>query len=75
MNSDIWIAFLSTVAAAFGVLEGLGFEKPGGTLSETTRRWLGVSPHKPRRKVAVPLFTGGLAMFLAWFIPHILMGG
>jgi hypothetical protein len=69
MNWDlIWAAFLFVGTAGFVVLELRGASEPGGTLSGTLRRWLGISPPAERRWV----FGGLFIALLAWFGIHIL---
>lgn len=69
-----WPVFLAAAAVAFVVPEVIALVDPGrgGTLSEWTRRALGVQPAAPRRRWAAAGFAGGLLLFVAWFVPHIL---
>ncbi|WP_326554661.1 hypothetical protein [Micromonospora sp. NBC_01813] len=69
--SWIWTAWLIAVAVSFAVLEGIGLinRKPGDTLSENTRHWLGVDRGW---KSAGPIgFIVALVAFVVWFVPHI----
>lgn len=68
MNADIiWSLWVGAVIVTFAILEAIGQHKPGGTLSETLRRWLGINPPKPWRKAAAALLLAGLG----WFGTHI----
>lgn len=66
----VWIVWLAVASVSFGVLEWVTIRK-GQTLSENLRRWLGVEPRKPWRKVGIPAFAAVVLGFAAWFIPHI----
>jgi hypothetical protein len=69
MNWDlIWGAFLLVGITGFVVLELRGTAEPGGTLSGTLRRWLGIRPPAERRWILGGLFLA----LLAWFGVHIL---
>lgn len=67
----IWIAWLIAVAASFAALEGtaLAKRKEGDTLSEQTRRWAGTD--RTWKTWGALGFTGVVAGFAVWFIPHI----
>ena len=70
-----WAIWLVVVAGSFAVLEGLALRdsRTGDTLSENTRRWLGIEPAHRIRRVAVPAFVAVLVGFVVWFIPHIVV--
>lgn len=68
----IWLIWLVVVAASFAILEGIGLvnRKKGDTLSENTRRWLGITPKKRMTAGAIGLGVA-LVGFVIWFWPHI----
>lgn len=68
--STAWIIWLTVTAFSFAVLEWVTFRKQQ-TLSENLRRWLGVEPRKPWRRVGIPAFMAVMLGFVAWFVPHI----
>lgn len=68
--SAVWAVWLAVMAISFGVLEWVTLRRHE-TLSENMRRWLGIEPPKPWRRVSVALFTGAVIGFAAWFVPHI----
>ena len=70
----VWIVWLLITLGIFAGLEGIALANghDGDTLSERTRRWLGITPHNPRRRIAVPAFAAVLTGFVLWFLPHIL---
>lgn len=74
--SAIWAGWLIAVAVSFAFLEGyaLWTKRTGDTLSENTRRWLGIQPVRPWRRWGVGLFSAVLMGFVAWFLPHITIG-
>ena len=70
-----WIVWGSVSLGSFAVLEtvALANKRDGDTLSENLRRWLGIHPSRPARRFAVPAFVVGLAIFVVWFVPHIVL--
>lgn len=68
--STAWIIWLTVTAFSFGVLEWVTFRRHE-TLSENVRRWLGIEPRKPWRRIGLPAFIAVMLGFTAWFIPHI----
>lgn len=68
--ATVWAVWLIAAALSFGILEALSWREKS-TLSAVLRRWLGVDPPQPRRRVTVAVFVNALTAFLAWFIPHI----
>lgn len=63
-----WLTWLAVSAGVFAVMEGIALankDKSPDTLSEFTRKWLGIEPYSKRRRVTVPLFVGGLVAFVA----------
>lgn len=72
--NTVWLAWMTLVAVSFAILEGAAImsRRTGDTLSETIRRWLGIEPGRPVRRIAVPAFVVVLIGFVAWFLPHIL---
>lgn len=67
-----WIVWAVVTGGSFAVMEWLTLRRHE-TLSETLRRWLGVAPRKPWRRVGVPAFVAVVLGFAAWFIPHIVL--
>lgn len=69
-----WVVWLSLLGGSFAVLEGIALRnrRTGDTLSENTRRWLGINPARPGRRASMAVFAGTLIAFTAWFVPHIL---
>lgn len=71
MSSNlVWAVWAGVAFLSFAVLELWGLRRPGGTLSETLRRLLGVDPRKRWRGIAIALFLGALVA-LGW---HVLIG-
>lgn len=72
----LWLLWIGGVIVTFAVLEGIAIRnKPhGDTLSEYTRRWLGISPRRWHRLLGIPVFTVTAVGFVVWFVPHILLG-
>lgn len=68
--SAVWVVWLSVAAVSFAALEWITFRRHQ-TLSENLRRWLGIEPRKPLRRLGVPAFIAVVLGFAAWFIPHI----
>lgn len=70
----LWIVWLALVGMSFIILEtwAIFSKKVGDTLSERTRKWLGLEPEKPFRIAASSAFAMVLVLFVAWFVPHIL---
>jgi hypothetical protein len=70
--AQIWSWWLLIVALSFVLLEGTGLvnRKTGDTLSENTRRWLGID--RTWKTWGAAGFAGALVAFVVWFIPHIL---
>ncbi|HEY9367549.1 hypothetical protein [Streptomyces sp.] len=68
-----WATWLAGVAVSFAVLETIGLltTADGDTLSEATRRWLGIDPVRPWRIAGSVGFATVLLGFTAWFLPHI----
>lgn len=69
----MWITWAAIALGGFAILEtiALANRREGDTLSENIRRWLGITPPNPRRRILVPAFVAGLLVFVVWFIPHI----
>jgi hypothetical protein len=67
-----WAAWLALLTVGFVFAQTVALLDPGrgGTLSEWTRRQLGVSPPRPRRKWTVAAFTTALVLLTVWIIPH-----
>jgi hypothetical protein len=72
----VWVAWLVAAAVSFAALEGYALytPRPGDTLSENLRRWLGIAPPRPWRHVGAVGFVAALVGFVAWFGPHIVLG-
>lgn len=68
--ATVWAVWLLVTAISFGVLEWLSW-RDDATLSAVLRRWLGVDPPRPWRRVAVAVFVNALTAFVAWFVPHV----
>lgn len=77
-----WIIWLAATIVTFGVLELMAIRQSAlarstggvdqrGTLSENLRRWLGVDPPRPWRRVAAAAFASGLTALVNWLVPHI----
>ncbi|MFD8531518.1 hypothetical protein ACFV0L_29270 [Streptosporangium canum] len=68
-----WITWAASSLIGFCVLEfvALTNKRESDTLSENLRRWLGISPPRPVKRYAIPVFVGGLVGFVIWFVPHI----
>lgn len=68
-----WPAWLIVLAGGFVFAEtwALISRGRGGTLSEKTRRWLGVEPRRPWRRWTLLGLTVVLLGFAAWFPLHI----
>jgi hypothetical protein len=73
VESWVWIVWLIISLGGFAILEtiSLANRKRGDTLSENTRRWLGIDPPNPVARIGIPLFVAVLVIFVIWFIPHI----
>lgn len=67
-----WVIWLTVTGFSFAVLEWVTFRRHE-TLSENLRRWLGVEPRKPWRRIAIPAFIAVVLGFTAWFVPHIVV--
>jgi hypothetical protein len=69
-----WVAWLAMSAGTFAILETIALinRRLGDTLSENTRRWLGITPARPVRRYTVPAFAAALVVFVVWFVPHII---
>ncbi len=67
----IWTIWLLLAAVSFAVLETIGLinRRPGDTLSENTRRWLGTD--RTWRTWGALSFVAALVGFVVWFVPHI----
>jgi hypothetical protein len=67
----IWAIWLLLAAVSFAVLEIIGLvnRRPGDTLSENTRRWLGTD--RTWRTWGALGFVAALVGFVVWFVPHI----
>jgi len=72
----LWATWAIATLVSFGVMEGLALHDRRGydTLTATTRRWLGIYPAKPLRRITIPLFATTLLVFIGWFLPHIALG-
>lgn len=70
----VWAAWLALTLGSFAVLETIGLvtNAEGDTLSEATRRWLGIEPVAPWRIAGMVTFSVALLGFVAWFLPHVL---
>ncbi|OKI45101.1 hypothetical protein [Micromonospora sp. CB01531] len=68
----IWGWWVVLFAVSFALLEGIALAKKpeGDTLSENTRKWLGIRDGKWRTP-GVFAFIVALVGFVAWFVPHI----
>ncbi|MEV4474657.1 hypothetical protein [Nonomuraea sp. NPDC049504] len=69
-----WMVWAALSVGSFLILEfaALANTRENDTLSENLRRWLGLDPPRPVRKILAPLFIAGLVGFVVWFVPHIL---
>ena len=69
----LWVVWLAAVAVSFGAIEGVAIHnrRGGDTLTENLRRWLGISPPRPGRRVAAELFAAAVLGFAAWLVQHI----
>jgi hypothetical protein len=67
-----WLAWLTVLTGGFVFAQTVALVDPGrgGTLSEWTRRQLGVNPPRPRRRWAVATFTTVLVVLTVWLVPH-----
>lgn len=76
VDSAWWVGWLVAVVASFGVLEGiaLGNRADGDTLSENTRRWIGMFAGTRKRAAGAAAFAGTVLGFAVWFVVHILGG-
>lgn len=72
-----WVGWLVLLAGGFAFAEtwAIVSRGRGGTLSEKTRKWLGVDPPRPRRRAALLTFSAALVLFTVWFVPHIVARG
>ena len=72
----LWATWLIGVIASFGVLEGIALANRKGydTLTANLRRWCGIFPVRPWRRVTIPVFAATLIVFVGWFVPHIVAG-
>lgn len=75
MNFEpIWIVWLITVLASFGIIEGatLVNKQKGDTLSENTRKWIGLlSQDTKKRAAGAAVFAGTALGLVVWFVLHI----
>ena len=63
-TADIaWVIWIAVLIISLVALEIWGLRRPGGTLSERLRAWLGVTPHKPWRVWGIAVLLGALAFF------------
>jgi hypothetical protein len=75
--SWLWAAWLIFIVVTFAVLEGIALvnHRAGDTLSENTRRWIGLyAEHRWVRAAGAGLFAGACFGLVGWFVPHILGG-
>jgi len=71
-----WPFYLVLGALAFAVPETVALASPGdgGTLSEMTREWLGISPDGTGGTIGWAVLTVALAGFAIWFPVHLRKG-
>lgn len=77
--NGVWVTLTAAIAAwlaAFGVAEGLALAErhEEWTYSAWIRRVLGISPSKWYRRWTSAAFAAVLIGFVAWFVPHIVLG-
>lgn len=74
IESSTWAIWLASVAVSFGVLEGIALlnKKDGDTLSENTRKWIGLKENGVKRVAGASIFAGTILGFATWFVVHIL---
>jgi hypothetical protein len=67
-----WTIWLILLAGGFVAAETVALVSRGrgGTLTEFTKRQLGVSPPRPRRKWTVATFTAALVVLTVFLVPH-----
>jgi hypothetical protein len=67
-----WAIWLALLAGGFVAAQTVALLNPGrgGTLSEWTRRQLGVYPPRSRRRWTVAAFTATLVALTVWLVPH-----
>lgn len=71
MNADaVWIIWVGVAGVSLVGLELWGLRRPGGTFSETLRRWLGLEPRRWWRPLTTAVFLGGLVVLAV----HIVFG-
>jgi hypothetical protein len=68
----VWTAWLILLAGGFVAAETVALlhRGRGGTLTEWTKRHLGVYPLRPRRKWTVATFTTALVVLTVFLVPH-----
>ena len=71
-----WPLWLAVVALGFAVPETVALVSTGdgGTLSEMTREWLGMSPDGTGGTIGWVVLTVLLAAFAVWFPVHLRKG-
>lgn len=68
-----WLLWIGGTLATFLALELPAIHAhPEDTLSARLRAWLGISPSRPVRHAAVPLFIAGILALPVWLIAHLL---
>lgn len=68
-----WALWLGAIFVSFWALELRGlFGDPQKTLTYRLRAWLGISPRRPVRHAAMPLFIAGILALPIWLIAHLL---
>ena len=68
-----WVVWLGAIFMTFWVLEIRGLHgDPNNTLTYRLRSWLGISPRRPARHAAVPLFIAGILALPIWLVAHLL---
>jgi hypothetical protein len=74
ISSSTWAIWLGLIVASFGVLEGIALfnKKSGDTLSENTRKWIGLKENGFKRVAGASVFAGSILGLAAWFVVHIL---
>lgn len=68
-----WMLYLALVALGFAVPETIALihAGDGGTLSEASRDWLGISPDGTGGAVGWTALTVALVGFAAWYVGHL----
>lgn len=70
---SVWAWWLVCIVVSFGVLEGIALinKRKGDTLSEYTRKWIGLGDNGWKRTLGAAAFAGTLLGFVTWFVLHI----